>query len=166
MGLQDALDHGVRPGLSVDNEAGYGTDLFTEMRVAFYMQRWGAHGAAVRKEKVPVLLKVRDLIEFATIRGAENAGLQKKIGSLTPGKEADIVLVRADDINTMPLTNAASTVVSYAHAGNVGAVFIAGHVRKWGGKLIGHDLAKVRQMVHESRDRLFARRGIKLDVVG
>jgi cytosine/adenosine deaminase-related metal-dependent hydrolase len=166
MGLQDALDHGLRPGLSVDNEASYSTDLFTEMRVAFHMQRWGTHVAAVRKEKAPAPLKVRDLIEFATVRGAQNAGLQKKIGSLTPGKEADIVLIRTGDINTMPLTNAVSTVVSFAHAGNVAAVFIAGQVRKWDGKLVGHDLTKVRQTVQDSRDRLFARRGMKLDVLG
>jgi len=166
MGLQDALDQGVRPGLSVDNEASYGTDLFTEMRVAFHLQRWTVHEAAMRKEKTPALLKVHDLIEFATIRGAGNAGLAKKIGSLTPGKEADIVAIRTDDINTMPLTNAASTVVSYAHAGNVDAVFIAGAPRKWRGRLVGHDLKRIRQMVQDSRDRLFARRNIKLDVVG
>jgi cytosine/adenosine deaminase-related metal-dependent hydrolase len=166
MGLQDALDHGVRPGLSVDNEAGYGTDLFTEMHIAFHLQRWTAHQAAMRKEKTPALLKVHDLIEFATIRGAENAGLAKKIGSLTPGKEADILVIRAGDINTMPLTNAASTVVSYAHAGNVDAVFIAGAPRKWRGRLVGQDLTKIHKMVQDSRDRLFARRNIKLDVVG
>src|SRR5215468_2640555 len=165
MGLQDALDHGVRPGLSVDNEASYGTDLFTEMRVAFHLQRWTVHEAAMRKEKTPALLKVHDLIEFATIRGAGNAGLAKKIGSLTPGKEADIVVIRSGDINTMPLTNAASTVVSYAHAGNVDAVFIAGAPRKWRGRLVGHELKKIQQMVQDSRDRLFARRNIKLDVV-
>jgi 5-methylthioadenosine/S-adenosylhomocysteine deaminase len=166
MGLQDALDHGVRPGLSVDNEAGYGTDMFTEMRIAFHLQRWTAHEAALRKEKTPALLKVHDLIEFATIRGAENAGLAKRIGSLSHGKEADIVLIRTRDINTMPLTNAVSTVVSYAHAGNVDAVFVAGAPRKWRGRLVGHDLTKIRQMVQASRDRLFARRNIKLDVVG
>jgi cytosine/adenosine deaminase-related metal-dependent hydrolase len=166
MGLQDALDHGVRPGLSVDNEVGYGTDLFTEMHIAFHLQRWTAHEAAMRKEKTPTLLTVRDLVEFATIRGAGNAGLAKKIGSLTPGKEADIVVIRTGDINTMPLTNAASTVASYAHAGNVDSVFIAGAPRKWRGRLVGHDMKKIHQMVQDSRDRLFARRNIKLDVVG
>jgi cytosine/adenosine deaminase-related metal-dependent hydrolase len=166
MGLQDALDYGVRPGLSVDNEASYGTDLFTEMRVAFHLQRWTVHEAAMRKEKTPALLKVHDLIEFATIRGAGNAGVAKKIGSLTPGKEADIVAIRTGDINTMPLTNAASTVVSYAHAGNVDSVFVAGAPRKWRGRLVGHDLKRIQQMVQDSRDRLFAGRNIKLDVVG
>jgi 5-methylthioadenosine/S-adenosylhomocysteine deaminase len=167
MGLQDSLDHGIRPGLSVDNDTAYSTDMFTEMHVAFHMQRWSAHQAAARKQpNPPAPLKMRDLLEFATVRGAENAGLARKIGTLTPGKEADIVVVRADDINTMPLTNAVSTVVSYAHTGNIDAVFIAGHLRKWRGKLVGHDLSRIRQMVHASRDRLFARRGVKLDVLG
>jgi 5-methylthioadenosine/S-adenosylhomocysteine deaminase len=166
MGLQNALDQGVRPGLSVDNDTAYSTDLFTEMRVAFHLQRWAVHGARSRQEpNSPALLTVRDLLELATIRGAQNAALQSKIGTLTPGKEADIVVIRADDINTMPLTNAVSTVVSHAHAGNVDMVFIAGEVRKWGGRLVGHDMARVRERVRQSRDDLFARRGVKLDIL-
>jgi cytosine/adenosine deaminase-related metal-dependent hydrolase len=166
MGLQDALNHGVRPGLSVDNDTAYSTDLFTEMRVAFHLQRWAVHGARSRQEpNPPTLLTVRDMLELATVRGAQNAALQGKIGTLAPGKEADIVIIRADDVNTMPLTNAVSTVVSHAHAGNVDMVFIAGEVRKWGGKLVGHDMARVRERVRQSRDDLFARRGVKLDIL-
>jgi 5-methylthioadenosine/S-adenosylhomocysteine deaminase len=167
MGLQDALEHGVRPGLSVDNETAYSTDLFTEMRVGFHLQRWMAHIAAVRQEpNPPALLTARDMLEFATVRGAHNAALQGKIGTLTPGKEADIVIIRAEDINVMPLANAVSTVVSYAHPGNIEVVFIAGAVQKWRGALVGHDLANVRRMVHQSRDYLFAQRGEKLNIVG
>jgi 5-methylthioadenosine/S-adenosylhomocysteine deaminase len=167
MGLQEALNHGVRPGLSVDNETAYSTDLFTEMRVGFHLQRWMAHIAAVRQEpKPPAPLTARDMLEFATVRGAHNAALQDKIGTLTPGKEADIVIIRAEDINVMPLANAVSTVVSYAHPGNIEAVFIGGAVQKWRGALVGHDLANVRRMVHRSRDYLFAQRGLKLNIVG
>jgi 5-methylthioadenosine/S-adenosylhomocysteine deaminase len=167
LGLQDALNYGFRPGLSVDNEASYSTDMFTEMRVAFHLQRWGAAQAAARKDaNVPVPLKVRDLLEFATIRGAENAALSQKIGTLTPGKQADIVVVRAEDINTMPLTNAVATVVSYAHTGNIETVLIAGNVRKWRGRLVGHDIDRIRTLVHESREGLFARRGLKVDILG
>ena len=166
MGLQEALNHGIRPGLSVDNEAAYSTDMFTEMRVAFHLQRWAVHGARTRQEpNPPALLTVRDLLEFATIRGAQNAALASKIGTLTPGKEADIVAIRADDVNTMPLTNAVSTVVSYAHTGNVDTVLIAGEIRKWRGSLVGQDLARVRERVRQSRDDLFARRGHRLDVL-
>jgi 5-methylthioadenosine/S-adenosylhomocysteine deaminase len=166
MGLQQALNHGIRPGLSVDNGTAYSIDLFGEMRAALVLQRWAAHGASRRGERVPPRLTVRDMLEFATLRGAQNAALAHKIGTLAPGKEADLVLIRAGDINTMPLTNAVATVVSYAHAGNVDAVFIAGMPRKWAGKLVDVDLAAVREQVQRSRDQLFARRGMKVEVVG
>jgi cytosine/adenosine deaminase-related metal-dependent hydrolase len=166
MGLQGALNAGIRPGLSVDNDTAYSTDLFTEMHVAFHLQRWTAHMARAQNEpNPPALLSVRDMLEFATIRGAQNAALAAKAGSLTPGKEADLVVIRAEDINTMPLTNAVATVVQYAHAGNVETVFVAGNVRKWRGALVGLDMASIRQRIHRSRDDLFARRGMKLDVL-
>ena len=111
------------------------------------------------------MLTVRDMLEFATVRGAQNAALDRKIGTLTPGKEADVVAIRADDVNTMPLTNAVSTVVSYAHAGNVDTVLIAGEIRKWRGRLVGFDLAKIRERVRQSRDDLFARRGQRLEIL-
>jgi 5-methylthioadenosine/S-adenosylhomocysteine deaminase len=104
------LNYGIRPGLSVDNGTAYSIDLFGEMHAALVLQRWAAHGASKRGEAVPPPLTVRDMLEFATVRGAQNAALAHKIGTLTPGKEADIVLIRAGDINTLPLTNAVATV--------------------------------------------------------
>jgi 5-methylthioadenosine/S-adenosylhomocysteine deaminase len=166
MGLQAALNRGIRPGLSVDNDTAYSTDLFAEMHAALNLQRWAVHGAKTRGEAAPARLTVRDMLEFATVRGAQSAALARKIGTLAPGKEADIVLIRATDINTLPLTNAVATVVSYAHAGNVDAVFIAGAPRKWAGKLIDVDLIGFRARVQRSRDALFARRGMKVDVLG
>jgi hypothetical protein len=59
-----------------------------------------------------------------------------------------------------------ATVVSYAHAGNVDTVFIAGMPRKWAGRLVDVDLAAVRERVQRSRHQLFARRGMKVEVVG
>jgi hypothetical protein len=91
-------------------------DALFARHAALVLQRW-AHGASKRGEPVPTRLTVREKLEFATVRGAQNAALAHKIGTLTPGKEADIVLVRASNINTLPLTNAVATVASYAHAG-------------------------------------------------
>lgn len=164
MGLQRALDHGIRPGLSIDNDTAYSIDMFGEMHAALVLQRWAAHGADKRGEPVPPRLTVRDMLEFATVRGAQNAALGHKIGTITAGKEADIVLIRASDINTLPLTSAVATVVSYAHAGNVDTVFIAGQPRKWRGRLVDVDLTAVRDRVARSRDQLFARRGVNVDV--
>ncbi|HET9833141.1 MAG TPA: amidohydrolase family protein, partial [Vicinamibacterales bacterium] len=93
--LQKALDHGLRPGFSIDNEVSYGTDMFTEMRVAFYIQRALATYRKTRGDtKAPGLIGVRQILECATLGGAACAGLIDKCGSLTPGKEADIVTIR------------------------------------------------------------------------
>jgi 5-methylthioadenosine/S-adenosylhomocysteine deaminase len=163
--LQGALDHGMRPGLSVDNETSYSTDMFTEMRVAFFFQR-GVRRNGIFKglPNPPAPINVQDILEFATVRGVENAGLLQKVGTLTPGKEADIVLIRAEDLNTMPLAHAFDTVVQQAHAGNVDTVFIGGQVRKWRGKMVDVNLKKLRDLVYESRQYLFEQRGFTLDI--
>jgi len=163
--LQDALDHGLRPGLSVDNETSYSTDMFTEMRVAFFFQRGVRQNAIFNKlPNPPAPVKVQDMLEFATVRGAWCAGLLNKIGTLTPGKEADIVLIRAEDINTMPLANAFDTVVQQANTKNVDTVFIAGALKKWRGKLVGVDLASHRRRVFDSRQYLITQKGFTLDI--
>jgi cytosine/adenosine deaminase-related metal-dependent hydrolase len=165
--LQAALDHGMRPGLSVDNETSYSTDMFTEMRVAFFFQR-GVRRNGISKglPNPPAPVTVQDMLEFGTVRGAACAALLHKVGTLTPGKEADIVLIRAEDINTMPLGNAFDTVVQQAHAGNVDTVFIAGKARKWRGKLVDVNLRKHREMVLKSRQYLFDKRGFNLNIFG
>ena len=75
------------------------------------------------------------------------------------------MLIRADDVNTFPLNNAVGIVVHFAHRNNVYAVFIAGQLKKWDGKLLGQDLNKVRQLVEESRPYLFAQRGYQLNIL-
>ena len=75
------------------------------------------------------------------------------------------MLIRADDVNTLPLNNAVGIVVQYAHRNNVYAVFIAGKLKKWDGKLVGVDLNNVRKLVEESRQYLFEQRGYQLDIL-
>src|SRR5262245_8119016 len=101
--FQKALDHGMRPAFSIDNETSYSTDMFTEMRVAFNIQRaMATNRRAGGDPKPPALVSVRETLECATVNGAANAGLLAKCGTLTPGKEADIVMIRTDDINLYP----------------------------------------------------------------
>ncbi len=94
--LQSAWDHGIKPGLSVDNETSYSTDMFMEMRVAFYLQRAVAQNRRFSGDQNPPKpLMVRDVLYCATMGGAHCAGLDDKIGSLAPGKEADLIMIRA-----------------------------------------------------------------------
>src|ERR1700734_282323 len=127
--LQHAWDHGIKPGFSVDNETSYSGDMFMEMRVAFYLQRAVAKNRAfLGDQNPPKPVMVRDVLHCATMGGAHCAGLDDKIGSLTPGKEADIVMIRSDDPNLYPSNNALGTVVQAADRGNVDTVFIGGRV--------------------------------------
>jgi cytosine/adenosine deaminase-related metal-dependent hydrolase len=163
--FQKALDHGIRPGLSVDNEVSYGTDMFTEMRVAFNIQRAFATNRKVNGDaSPPKLVNVRELLECATVNGAACAGLTPKCGSLSPGKEADIVMIRTDDINLYPSNNAVGTVVAAADVKNVDTVIIGGVIRKSGGKLVGVNLPKLRAQIDESRNYLFQKAAYKLNI--
>src|SRR5215469_8385527 len=162
--FQKALDHGMCPAFSIDNETSYGTDMFTEMRAAFNVQRAMATYRKVNGDsKPPALVNVRDVLEFATISGAANAGLLSKTGSITPGKEADIVMIRTDDINLYPSNHAIGTVVGAADIRNIDTVIIGGKIRKFRGKM-SVNMEKFRQLADESRSYLFAKAGYKPDI--
>src|ERR1700674_177905 len=156
--FQTALDHGIRPSLSVDVECNMTADMFSIMRAAFTLQRALVNEQALAGEKNrPGLLTSRDQMEVATIAGARVAHLDGKIGTLTPGKEADIILLGTERINIFPLNNVPGTVVTLMDTSNVEHVFIAGKVMKWQGKLVGVDLTRLRSQIEKSRDGLLAR---------
>ncbi len=162
---QHALDHGIKPGFSVDNETSYSTDMFSEMRVAFLIQRAVLQNRRFRGESnLPEPVNVRDVLECATINGANCAGLARKVGTLTPGKEADIVMIRADDINLYPSNNALGSVVQAADRSNVDSVIIGGRFRKRRGQIVGLDMTKLKRIVEESRRYLFAAINYKEDL--
>jgi cytosine/adenosine deaminase-related metal-dependent hydrolase len=163
--FQKALDHRMRPAFSIDNETSYGTDMFTEMRVAFNIQRaMATYRRANRDTNPPAMVTVREVLECATVNGAENAGLLAKCGTLTPGKEADIVMIRTDDINLYPSNHALGTVVAAADVRNIDTVIIAGKIRKFRGRMVGINMDRFRQLADESRGYLFAKAGYKLDI--
>jgi 5-methylthioadenosine/S-adenosylhomocysteine deaminase len=163
--LQHAWDHGIKPGFSVDNETSYSTDMFMEMRVAFHIQRAAAQNRRFMGDaSAPKPLMVRDVLYCATTAGARCAGLEDKIGSITPGKEADLLVIRVDDINLYPSNNAVGTVVQAAERSNIDTVIIGGRVRKYRGKVIGLDMKRVKAMVEESRGHLFAATGYRPDI--
>ena len=163
--LQRAWDHGIKPGLSVDNETSYSTDMFMEMRVALYLQRAVAQNRRFSGDQNPPKpLMVRDMLYCATMGGAHCAGLDDKIGSLAPGKEADLIMIRADDINLYPSNNAVGTVVQAAERSNVDTVIIGGRVRKYRGKVVGLDMRRLKAAVEESRNHLFTAAGYRPDI--
>ena len=160
--IQQSLDHGLRPSLSVDVETEMPGDLFTQMRAVFTLQRMLAINQPRPAGKPqPQLLTAHDVIEFATIQGARANHLDGKIGTLTPGKQADVVMLRTDAINVMPINNAYGAVVLGMDTSNVDTVFIAGTVKKQAGRLVGVDLDRIRRDAEQSRDFIVSKTGWK-----
>ena len=138
------LAAGIRPSLSGDTETKCSGDMFTQMRHAFaYYRSWvGGHHSRLDH---PPALSLRDVLSFATMAGAQANGLSHKVGSLTPGKQADIVMIRTDDLNLTPVSDAIAAVVLAAHPGNVDTVLVAGQAVKRQGRMLNVDLDKLRQ---------------------
>src|SRR5829696_3983108 len=159
---QKAIDLGIRPSLSVDVETSVPNDFFTQMRTVLSLQKnevWARRLAGDKNP--PKFLTVREVLEFATIEGARANGLERKIGSLTPGKEADIILLRTDRLNVMPMNNAVGAVVTSMGPHNVDTVLIAGKVMKRNGQLTGVDFARLKRLGEEARERLFSNANVK-----
>ena len=107
-------------------------------------------------------ISTRDVLLCATIDGARANGLDSKVGTLTPGKEADIILLRTDRMNVTPLNDPVTAVVAGMDTGNVDTVIIAGRVMKRAGKLLHVDWDAVKRVAVESRDHVIASSGFKL----
>jgi 5-methylthioadenosine/S-adenosylhomocysteine deaminase len=165
--IQEALDHGLRPSLSSDHGVAIAQDFFSVMRSTYTLQRLLVLQRARKGEQnLPPLLSCRDMLEFGTIAGARCANLDGKVGTLTPGKEADIVLLRADRLDVWPLNNAPMAVVNMMNPGHVDTVFIAGKVKKWRGNLVGVDVPRVLRLAAEARDAVVRRAGYQANLLG
>ena len=164
------------PSLSTDVECTMTADFFTQMRSTMSLQRalvnqaildsgppainpWPAHPA-----DIPPLLASHDVLRYATINGAKGLRLDTKIGSLTPGKEADIIILDATAINVAPLNHVPGAVVSLMERSNVETVIVAGKIRKWKGRLLGVNLNQLRTELENSRDYIFATAGVPKDL--
>jgi cytosine/adenosine deaminase-related metal-dependent hydrolase len=109
---------------------------------------------------IPAPLTTREVLRYATMNGAKALRLDGKVGSLTPGKEADILILDATAINVAPLNQVPGAVVSLMDRTNVETVIVAGKVRKWRGQLLDVDLPHLRRQLENSRDYLFNAAGI------
>lgn len=149
------LAAGIRPSLSIDTEASVAGDMFNVMRAALTAQNVGISIAPDTYGTLPAFTPA-DLLAMATIEGARASGLDHKSGSITPGKDADLIVIRLDDANLLPANDIAASIVGAGHPGNIDTVFVAGEVRKYGGRLVGCDIADIRARAEASRDRLFS----------
>ncbi|MCX4640555.1 amidohydrolase family protein, partial [Streptomyces platensis] len=146
---------GLRPSLSVDVEVAAPSDMFTQMRTAFQVGRF----AALQGHAGPdaPLLTTRDVLEFATLGGAEALGMADRIGSLTPGKQADLLVLRTDRPGVAPVHDATAAVVSSMDRADVDTVVVGGRIVKRAGRLEYAGLPRLLDRAEEVRDRLTGR---------
>jgi cytosine/adenosine deaminase-related metal-dependent hydrolase len=154
--VQKFLDRGLPPSLSIDVETNVPGDMFNQMRSVLGLQ----HTLAAMAGRTPAT--AREVLVWATVDGARANGLEDKVGTLTPGKEADVVLLRTDRLNVTPLNDPATAVVAGMDTSNVDTVIVAGRVMKQGGKLLHVDWDAVKRMAVEARDHVVRKSGFNL----
>lgn len=154
--VQPALDAGVVFSLGTDIETSVPGDMWTQMRLIYALQRMNAHEEHFAGKRRPALIDCNDLLQYVTVAGARVVAMESKIGSLTPGKQADIILLRADHINVLPVNDMRSAVALNMDGRNVDTVMVAGRILKRDGKLLGIDMKNLGERLYASRDKLFS----------
>ena len=147
--LGEMLEAGVKVSLSTDHTTNYNCDPFVGMRILFALHH---HRIG---NKIP--LTVKRLVQLATLDGAVDLGIAEKTGSLTPGKRADIILLRTTDINMAPVGDPYEAIVSLAQPTNVDTVIVDGRILRQAGKFTALDHAKVVREAHEAASALRAK---------
>jgi cytosine/adenosine deaminase-related metal-dependent hydrolase len=120
------------------------------------MEVLGATGT--RPEAIP--LTCRQALEWTTINAARLIGLGHRIGSLSPGKQADIILIRAGDLNMFPVHDPVASVVMQAGVANVDTVLIAGSIVKRNGKLAYGRIGERKSALARSGERILTEFGL------
>jgi 5-methylthioadenosine/S-adenosylhomocysteine deaminase len=151
-----ALQRGIRSGFGVDTICSCGTDIFSEMRLGLAAERSRANAQALaRGEQVPtVALHQRDMLRLATIDGARVWKMEHEIGSLTPGKLADVAVIDMRSPHLDGYGDSIATMVLGAGPADVETVIVSGDVVKRHGQLVGEHVAKARRLMSTSRERI------------
>ena len=145
--------------LGSDVESAFAADMFAVTRLSLQTER---HLTSLRMKAVsgerphPIPVTVKQALGWATTGGARAFRLEERVGALAPGKKADIVLLRADDLNMIGVQEPANAVVCYANPGNVDTVLVNGRVMKRDGKLLVDGIGEMADRLVASGRRIVA----------
>jgi cytosine/adenosine deaminase-related metal-dependent hydrolase len=153
--INKARQFGLRPSLSIDVVTTVPGDMFTQIRAAFGAERARVNALTWESgEPTPdTMLTARDMLTMATLDGAYVAGVEDRTGSLTPGKQADVVVIDSRAIGVAPVHDPVAAVTLSADTSNVEHVIVGGTFRKRDFRLLA-DLDAALAGVQESRDHL------------
>ncbi len=159
--IHRAIEAGLVLSLSCDVVSSNSGDMFAQMRLGLQDARARENDRSHRRRTDPTELafNTRDALTWATINGAKALGCDDRLGSLAPGKQADVIVVGPGNerLNMLGLADHVGAVVQQANASNVQTVLVAGNVVKRDGRLIGADLGRIAGMLDESREGVLQR---------
>ena len=154
---------GAAPSLGIDLESVLSGEMLLAARIALGHQRAldnAAYRIAAGAIRETTTIPVREALRWITIEGARMLGLEARIGSITPGKQADLTFIRADALNLWPVHDPSATVIMQAGLANIDGVMIAGAWRKRDGKLLGVDAHRLREALAASGVRIARELGV------
>lgn len=154
--LDRLLKIGMAPALGIDIVSDYAGDMFTQMRMALQVERALRNEPTLRSGKMPATISpgVRDALAFATVNGARALRRGHEIGSLAVGRQADIIAIGTSGLNFMPPAAPVPSIVLQARPGDVDFVMVDGRIVKRDGRLLGHDLNRLRAEILETQAHL------------
>jgi cytosine/adenosine deaminase-related metal-dependent hydrolase len=134
---------GRAPSLGVDLESVLSGEMLAQARIAMGVQR-SLDNVAYRESHGTIpptsTITTREALSWVTLEGARMLKQSHRIGSLAAGKQADLVLIRATDLNMQPVHDPVSSVVMQTSLANIDSVMVAGRWKKRHGQLLGVDL--------------------------
>ena len=154
---------GAQPSLGVDLESGISGDMFSVARMALATQRAMDNDESRRETgKLPDTSSItcREALGWITIEGAKMLKMEDRIGSLSPGKQADVVIVRADALNMWPVHDPVLSLITQASVANIETVLVAGEYRKKNNKLRYRELDVKKQQLLASGHRILSELGL------
>jgi 5-methylthioadenosine/S-adenosylhomocysteine deaminase len=156
-----AIALGMRPSLSCDVMSSNSGDMFSQMRIGLQFERAMRNDTFHARNLMPdsIGLTVRDALRWGTANGAHAMGLEDEIGSLAPGKQADVIVIGegAGRLNMTPMADPVGCVVAQANAANVRHVLVAGRFVKRDGALVGVHLVRARELAQSACERVLGR---------
>ena len=157
-----AMERQIPVSISIDVCTSVGGDIFSAMRAILAGTRYQVNLQAIEDRTTvdPLPLLATDVLSFATMGGARASWMDEKIGSITPGKRADLVMVRTDTWSMVPLNNPSGAVLESGNPDLVDTVMVEGQIVKKDGRLTHHELSRVRALAEEARDRIMSTAGI------
>ena len=159
--IRQAIERGLVLSLSCDVSSSNSGDMFSQMRLGLQDARALENDRSHRRRSDPTELSftTRDALTWATVNGARALGADDRLGSLTPGKQADVIVVGGGEerLNMLGLAEPVASVVQQANPSNVQTVLVAGRPVKLDGRLLDVDFGRVRDMLDRSREGVLER---------